>query len=49
MVIMKKEQQLTDTILKRAKKIYDLSKAKDIIKWYDNLKLSRVEQQIIKD
>ena len=45
---MKKEQQLSDKVLTRAKKIYELSKAKDIINWYDNLKLSWFENQINK-
>lgn len=45
---MEQTQLLSKKILNRAKKIYDLAKAKDIINWYDNKKLAWFEKQIKK-
>lgn len=45
---MEKQKQLSTKILQRAKKIYELAKAKDIIKWYDNQKIQWLERKINK-
>lgn len=43
---MEENKSISNKILERAKKIYELSKAKDIIKWYYNQKISWFERQI---
>lgn len=46
---MEDNTELPDGILARAKKIFQLVNAKDIIRWYDNKKLEWFEQQLKKE